>query len=141
MRKGMLLIGLTIFLPGCAPPVRIPADAEVNRIEITDQELIRTSRDLLHPRTITNPEKISAVLSFLRPRQNRWSPPLFETPGGRYTVGFHKDDKFQFVLWLIGDGLCGRNDDEDMHDNRCRSLTTAEMEELGQLLEIEFPYD
>ena len=130
MWRTIAVLNICGFLIACAPPVRIPADADVDRIEITDQKRIQTTRDLSHPRTISEPDKIAAVLAYLRPRQTWWSPPLFETPSGRYTVSFHKGAKFQFVLWLIGDGLCGRNDDEDMHDNRCRSLSSAEMQEL-----------
>lgn len=129
---------LSLALIACAPPINIPADDEVDRIEIRDQNAIHSREDLLNPtKAITDRQQIAQVLDFLRQRNRLWSPPLFETPGSRYSVGFYKGDKFQFVIWPRGDGLCGRNDDEEMHDNRCRSLVSSDVAEFYRLLEIE----
>ena len=130
--------GLLLATFGCrsAPPVVLPADNEVSRIEAwKDNTLdVKTMRDSVRS-ALTTPDQIAPVMNFLRGKNRAMRFPRGTFPAPAYTIVI-QDIRGDGVVFFVGaDWLGGRNSGKDAAGrNRLTPLTTGEKATLLKLL-------
>jgi hypothetical protein len=132
MIRGSRILSLTVILattiasaePG-APPLPIPAAPDVAYIALTRGTSETVVRD---------PEVIAQFVAFLGARNTDWHRPwdTFPTPEWTIRLVGRRDD--QLVLWLGPNWLGGREGQAAAKDNRLRSLSQKEHDEVLNML-------
>jgi hypothetical protein len=143
-RNLILYLALSLIvcpLMGCinmpAPALTVPNANQVNRVVVTDQEIItRTRNPSAVSKIIVDPEKIAQILDFLRSHNDGWYTRMDTFPSSRFTIAFYQDDRHMLVVWFSNGWLGGRNGGQESRDNREKNLSPEETETFKRLLEI-----
>jgi hypothetical protein len=131
----VFLVALAISLvpwPQHARPLPIPDIAGIDRVVVSAQPERPKDGEVV----IKNAKRIKRLVAFLKERNNGWHKPwdTFPTPG--WTVSFEKGKEMPLVLWLGPNWLGGREGRGAAADNRLRSLSKKESDELFEILGI-----
>ncbi len=138
VQAAFVSAGLLLATFGCrsAPPIVLPADNEISRIEAWKDNTLdpKTMRDAVRTELAT-PDKITAVMNFLRAKNRAMRFPRDTFPSPVYTIVIHDTHGDNVVFFVGTDWLGGRNSSkDDAGRSRLTTLTGAEKGLLLQLL-------
>ena len=131
MTRYILSIVLSLALPllGCthrAPALAVPDAKQVTRITVT-----RSSTD---ERTITQSDRIAALLRFVAAHNDGWHTAETTFPTPSITVNAFDHDRLLLTVFLGSGWMGGRNGDQSAPDNRLHDLSANDAHELEILL-------
>jgi hypothetical protein len=113
-----------------ARPLTIPKSDAVDRIVVRPAN--RDQGELV----INDAKRIDRLLNFLSARNEGWKKPWYTFPTSQRTILLEKDKKLVLVLWVGPNWLGGREGGLGAGDNRLRSLTEKDLDQLLEILGI-----